>query len=170
MRRNINRSTYSRLTAAVLATVGCIIWLSLVNSAIESPDSLVSRGVANDTRVNQLQMLSQLPISFEPNRGQWDQEVKYRSQAILQGGYQVELHEDGPRLINEVKGKVESIALNFPGSARAVRIEAIDRLPGNSNYFIGNDKSAWITGLPGYGKVTYRRIYPGIDLVLYGRS
>ena len=170
MRRITNRSFYSSLPAAVLATVGGVVWLLLVNSAVGPSVSQVSDKVVKYGAVNQLQMLEQLPISFEPNRGQWDRKVMYRSRAILQGGYQVELHEDGPRLINEVKGKVESIALNFPGSAKAVPIEAFDRLPGDSNYFLGNEKSAWITGLPGYRKVTYRRIYPGIDLVLYGRG
>ena len=46
----------------------------------------------------------------------------------------------------------------------------LKRLPGNSNYFIGKDSRKWLTGVPQYGKVAFRRIYPGIDLVYYGNS
>jgi hypothetical protein len=39
-----------------------------------------------------------------------------------------------------------------------------------SNYFIGNDPSRWIPNVPTYGAVWYRDLYPGIDLVYYGRQ
>ncbi len=45
-----------------------------------------------------------------------------------------------------------------------------DRLPGVSNYFIGNDPSAWRTGVAQYGRVTYRGLYPGVDLTFYGNQ
>jgi hypothetical protein len=48
----------------------------------------------------------------------------------------------------------------------AVRQE--DERPGKSNYFIGNDPGRWRTKVPSYGKVRYRNVYPGIDLVYYG--
>ena len=41
-------------------------------------------------------------------------------------------------------------------------------LPGNSNYFIGNDPKKWRTDVSSYGKVQYKDIYPGISLVYYG--
>jgi len=39
-----------------------------------------------------------------------------------------------------------------------------------SNYFIGNDRTKWRTNVPGYARVELRDIYPGIDLVYYGRN
>jgi hypothetical protein len=47
-------------------------------------------------------------------------------------------------------------------------ISGQDELPGKTNYFIG--KSERHTTVPTYGKVRYRRIYPGTDLVFYGNQ
>ncbi len=47
-------------------------------------------------------------------------------------------------------------------------VEGFDRLPGISNYFIGNDPKKWQTNVPHYAKVHSREVYPGIDLVYYG--
>jgi hypothetical protein len=61
-----------------------------------------------------------------------------------------------------------SIRMKFLGSNPKARIEGLDRLPGISNYFVGNDPKKWRTNIPHYGKVRYRDVYPGIDLVYYG--
>jgi hypothetical protein len=42
--------------------------------------------------------------------------------------------------------------------------------PGKANYFIGNDPSQWRTNIPTYGRVRYKNVYPGIDLVYYGNQ
>ena len=47
-------------------------------------------------------------------------------------------------------------------------IEGLDRLPGISNYFIGNDPSKWQREIPHYAKVRYADVYPGIDLIYHG--
>ena len=39
---------------------------------------------------------------------------------------------------------------------------------GVSNYLRCNDRSKWRTDVPHYGRVRYREIYPGVDLVFYG--
>ncbi len=44
------------------------------------------------------------------------------------------------------------------------------KLPGRSHYFIGNDPADWHTDIPHYAKVAYQKVYPGIDLVYYGRD
>ena len=43
-------------------------------------------------------------------------------------------------------------------------------LPGKFHYFIGDDPTQWRRNLPGFGKVRYREVYPGIDLVYYGNE
>jgi hypothetical protein len=43
-------------------------------------------------------------------------------------------------------------------------------LPGKANYLIGNDSRNWHTNIPTYAEVRYRNIYPGIDLVYYGKQ
>src|SRR5262249_23517474 len=44
------------------------------------------------------------------------------------------------------------------------------RLPGHSNYFLGNDPSQWRTNIPQFGRVRYRDLYRGVDLDFYGKQ
>ena len=44
------------------------------------------------------------------------------------------------------------------------------KLEGHSNYLTGNDRSQWRTNVPHFGKVRYTDVYPGIDLVYYGKE
>ena len=47
-------------------------------------------------------------------------------------------------------------------------VRGMGKLPGASNYFIGNDPARWQREVPNYTKVRYEQVYPGIDLVYYG--
>jgi hypothetical protein len=47
---------------------------------------------------------------------------------------------------------------------------AEEPLPGAANYLLSNDPARWRTGVPTYGKVRYKEIYPGTDLVYYGNE
>ncbi len=48
--------------------------------------------------------------------------------------------------------------------------DGLDPLPGTVNYFLGNDPAKWRSGIPTFGKVQYRGIYRGVDLVYYGNQ
>ncbi len=43
-----------------------------------------------------------------------------------------------------------------------------DALPGKVNYFLGNDPTKWRTNIPTYSGLTYKGLYPGIDLSYTG--
>jgi hypothetical protein len=43
-----------------------------------------------------------------------------------------------------------------------------EELPGEFNYFLGNDPRKWRTNVPTYAQVKYQSVYPGVDLVYYG--
>jgi len=58
------------------------------------------------------------------------------------------------------------IYLTFPGSAK-VSPEAGAPLVTRVNYFTGSDPSSWRREVPTYAGVTYRNLYPGVDMV-YG--
>lgn len=47
---------------------------------------------------------------------------------------------------------------------------ALDKLPGTVSYFIGNDPTQWRTAIPTYARVRYADVYPGIDVVYYGKQ
>ena len=46
----------------------------------------------------------------------------------------------------------------------------LDELPGKSHYFRGRDPSQWRTNVPSFAKVKYQDVYPGVDLLYYGRQ
>ena len=54
-------------------------------------------------------------------------------------------------------------------ASRAVDPSGEDELAGKVNYFLGNDPAKWRTNLPTYGRVRLASVYPGVDLVYYGK-
>ena len=49
-------------------------------------------------------------------------------------------------------------------------MEGVEELPGRVNYFLGADRHKWRQNISTYRRVTYRSVYPGVDLVYYGRD
>ena len=66
-----------------------------------------------------------------------------------------------------IANRQSPISMKLVGANPKAQIEGLDRLPGISNYFIGNDPNKWRTNIPHYAKVRYRDVYPGIDLVYH---
>ncbi len=60
--------------------------------------------------------------------------------------------------------------LKFVGANPAVKVEAGKQTSYRVNYFIGRDPSKWKRDIPTSKEVTYRGLYPGIDLRVYGRE
>jgi len=69
-----------------------------------------------------------------------------------------------------------AIAMQFPrGGSLRMNIprtvpEAADPLPGRTNYYLTADPAAWRTGVPNYARVSYRSIFRGVDLLIYGNQ
>ena len=117
------------------------------------------------------QFSTKLPLSFEPSadgsracfvsRGSGYALYLTPGEAVLQLSARSELKSRGASSV---------VRMKFAGANENVRMEAVDRRPGVSNYYRGNDPSKWRTGVPQFGKVRYREIYLGVDLVFYGRG
>jgi hypothetical protein len=60
------------------------------------------------------------------------------------------------------------VRLRLLGANPAAKVTGLDELPGQSNYFIGNDPNKWHSHVPTYGRVMFENIYPGVNLVYYG--
>lgn len=58
----------------------------------------------------------------------------------------------------------------FSGSNTAPQIIMEKPQPGFNNYFTGNDPSKWATGCKMYNAVTYKNMYPGIDVRYYSSN
>lgn len=107
------------------------------------------------------EVTGKLPLAFEPNRGQADDAVQFLSRSE---GHTLYLVSD--EVVTVRHGGV--VRLKLIGAAPNAAAEGSDLLPGHSNYFLGNEPSKWHKNLPHYGKVRFRSVYPGIDLVYYG--
>jgi hypothetical protein len=62
------------------------------------------------------------------------------------------------------------LQMNFLGPNTNPQLVAEERQPGKINYFIGKDRSQWHSNIPLYGRVSYRNVYPGIDLAFHGAA
>ena len=60
------------------------------------------------------------------------------------------------------------VRMRMEGGAANAPVVGLERQPGISAYFIGNDPAKWRPEVPRYSRVEYKRVYPGVDLVYYG--
>ena len=110
------------------------------------------------------------PLSFEPNQGQADSQVKYLARGE---GYTLFLTSDATVLGLRSAGAGKStqwVRLVLQGAAATPAISPEEQLLGRSNYFVGNDSSKWRTNIPTFARVRYEQVYPGVDLIYYGRK
>jgi Beta-propeller repeat/Abnormal spindle-like microcephaly-assoc'd, ASPM-SPD-2-Hydin len=124
----------------------------------------VSHGAAKMVRE------SRTPLSFEANKGQTDSRVSFLARGL---GYALFLtpHEAVLELKAPAGKQTPVVRMKLQGSnSQAHTLAGRDELPGKSNYLIGRDKSKWRTDIPTYGKVIAHDVYPGVNLVYYGRQ
>ena len=156
--------------------------LSASSSAF-APDA--ARQVNSDSRDagHARALLSQLPLLFEPNLGQVNLGQMNSSQSdsaikfVARGsGYTLFLDSAGATLALRTPAhagsaaRTESLSMKLAGASPSARIAGADLLPGKSNYFIGNDRSKWRSNIPQFARVSYEEVYPGINLVFYGKQ
>jgi hypothetical protein len=109
---------------------------------------------------------ARLPLSFEPNRGQSGPQAKFISRG---DGFTLWLTATGAVL--GANGSRDSLLrMEIAGARAQALVSAGEELPGKVNYIVGDDPRSWRTNIPTYAEVSYRDIYPGIDLRYYGNQ
>ena len=138
-------------------------------------------------RVRQINV--QPGLSFEANRGQSDPRVKFMARGT---GSTIYLTGDSATVVatsmppipsgraaamsNRIakpelaQMKAAALTMRFTGRAHRGRVEGENRLPGMTNYFMGKDPARWHSAIPNYARVRYRNVYPGVDVVYYGKQ
>ncbi|MCK6623696.1 MAG: hypothetical protein DPW09_02050 [Anaerolineae bacterium] len=129
------------------------------------------------------QPFGQLPLSFEANQGQVAEPVRFLARGsgyglFLTPGEMVLVLKPSqtpkPEGFQKPSGSDDPlpaiVRLTLPGADPTPLVVGLDELPGKSHYFIGNDPIRWRTNLAHYSRVKYQAIYPGIDLIFYGRQ
>ena len=122
-----------------------------------------------------------LPMRFESNVGQTDARVKFLSRGpgstlfltaneavlSLRANSAASKHRAGHGAENP-SARRAVVRMALVGASNNPEVVGEDALPGRSNYFIGNNSSKWHAGVPGYARVIYRGVYPGVDEVFRG--
>lgn len=147
--------------------------VSVLASALTAAIALPAQSSEQSTAANispvVAEQLAQSPLSFEKNQGQTDKEVAF----LLRGkGYQLFLAEQEAVLSLHVPKQKSGAVLrsSLVGAATKPLITGEGLKPAKSNYFIGNDKKQWQQQVPNYAQVRYNEVYPGIDLLYYGKQ
>ncbi|MFN0103387.1 MAG: IPT/TIG domain-containing protein [Bryobacteraceae bacterium] len=109
-------------------------------------------------------------VWFEPNTGF----VKGRTEFVgrTRGAYlymtgSAVVYAMAPEVV-ERGAKMRRVQMEFDGASSAVLGRREEATGGYSNYFVGKNSDEWFTGVPHYGRLRYREVYPGIDVVYYG--
>jgi photosystem II stability/assembly factor-like uncharacterized protein len=148
---------------------------------VTSFDSPAKTGIAEH--------FSRLPLSFEINKGQTNESVKFLSHGagydLFLTSTEAVLRVHKPRASHADKSKDPSLAITSPdanvregtvlrlrmlGGNATPEVEGQEELPGKVNYFIGNDPVKWSRNIPTYRRAYFKNIYPGIDVVYYGKQ
>lgn len=132
-------------------------------------------------------LLGNLPLSFEQNAGQTDARIKFLARGA---GYTLflspqetvlSLQSPSSHAPRKTTLALQNPAKLGPHTAAVLRMElagansqaslaGAQPLPGKVNYFIGNNPSAWRTGVPTFGAVRYSAVYPGVDMIFHGNA
>ena len=70
----------------------------------------------------------------------------------------------------EVGLRDEQVRILFVGADSKAPSVGLDALPGKVNYFIGSDPKGWLRDISTYARVRYNGVYPGVDMVWYGKQ
>jgi hypothetical protein len=158
------------LAGLVALALGFVTQLQASPAGANAPSAALSPGAASKTlagatKPRVLEAYGKLPLVFVPNRGQTDARVRFSAQA---GGasFWFAPGEAVFAFAKETQGV--NLRLRFLGADPAATVAGARLGPGKVNYLLGNDPSKWHSGLPTYGEVVYRDLWPGIDLAFRG--
>ena len=112
--------------------------------------------------------LGHVALAFAPNVGQTDPQVRYVTHAAGATMYytaqEVVLALTAPPTEDQAATARQVLRLQFVNANPAPAVTAAQRLPGTVNYFQGQDPAQWHTNVATYDGITYRALYPGVDL------
>ena len=176
----------------LLATLSGVVFVAADNdvnlpTVVSSSSAITALGAPDKTRI--AEKFGELPLSFEINKGQVDQSVKFLSHGpgydLFLTATEAVLRVQKPRALQVEKLKDQALAktvagtdvregtvlrLKMLGANATPQAEGQEELPGRVNYFIGNDQSKWRRNIPTYRRAYFKDVYPGIDVVYYGKQ
>ena len=177
--------------AVVVAVSSSGASIALINtpssSVVPTATSTTKTQPDEATKSRVLESYGKLPLSFEANQGQVDNQVNFLARG---SGYSVFLtpteavltlqatrtqpstlnHQPGAEPETVAKTDTSVLRLQLVNSNPTAQVKGLEQLSSKSNYLTGNNPNQWHTDISHYAKVQYQGVYPGIDLVYYGNQ
>lgn len=187
----VSRIVFVVAVVCLLTSITSMVFVAARNGADPTPAGAATNPATVDESVRSqiVERFGKLPLSFELNKGQTDQAVKFlshgrgydlfltSSEAVLSLQKPVAVTTDKINPAKATSATPEEnvregsvLRLKMVGANTNAVVEGVDELPGKVNYFIGNDPEKWRRDVPTYLKVYYKDVYPGIDIVYYGNQ
>jgi len=163
-----------------MAALRSLIVTSLLGSCFSPGFSSAQTRVTSSENLN---AYGKLPLTFEANIGQANPQVKFLTRSngqvlfLSQRETILVLHEStpsapawkGPARKNR-HGRSSVLRFRWVGGSAQANVQGDSLLATRSNYYSGNDASRWVSNVPHFGRVLYREVYPGVDVVFYGQE
>ncbi len=106
-----------------------------------------------------------IPLYFIPNKGQVNQKVRYYAKT---SSYTLWVTDEG--MVFDIGSRRLLSNLNFLNTNPNFDIKPLQKTEYRVNYFIGNDKSNWVSGVQASKSIQFEDIYPGVDVKVYGKD
>ena len=188
-------SSYSKKNLSAALVLGLLLTVALplvfsqrlLRSAVAEPTASGSNAPVSDP-AGIAERYGKLPLRFEANRGQTDPQVKFLSrgpgydlfltatEAVLTLRKSQSQQQDKSGVATDKDASTVSthetavLRLKMIGANAGGGVEGQEELSGKVNYLIGNEPAKWHANIPIYGKVYYKEIYPGVDMIYYGNQ
>lgn len=163
--------------------LAAVLYLAAPNSSSSKPSALAVG--TPKTNEQSSRFAAELPLAFETNLGQAEAAIDFISRGP---GYTLLLAADGARFSTALSDRADgpkteaishlrktrrastgrSLQMRLVGGNSRAAKRAVQPLPGQVNYFLGNDPTKWRTNVRTYAEVKYQNVYPGIDLLYHG--
>ena len=158
------------IAVAMVSSAWFLTWFvqreSVVETKIESNENITEKA---NLAVN----YGKIPLHFEANAGQVDEQVKFLSRG---SGYSLFLTSGEAVLALQKptaegqKPKADVLRLKIAGANPLPQIAGENLLEGKTNYMVGSDPDKWTTNIANFERVRYSNIYDGVDVVYYGNG
>lgn len=124
-------------------------------------------------------LLAYAQYQFIENQGQWNKKVLYRAyvdagEIFIENNGVRFLFYDGEKVEAFHKGEAEdslldchSLKLEFVNAQKPSRVITEQQNKTVYNYYLGNNRSRWASGVSAYEKIVLKDIYEGIDFEIY---
>ncbi|MCE9657980.1 MAG: SBBP repeat-containing protein [Burkholderiales bacterium] len=175
-RWRIGRAGVPLALGIVIAAAAAALWPGRGTPTAPAParPQAMAPGALQPLAPAALRSITAPSLRFETNLGQAVPEARF----VARGAdFAAEVFDDGVRVSRPARRGADgtpsaaaSARLRFVGAATSRPIDPRERAAGSTNYLLGSDRGQWLRDVPSWRQLRQADLYPGIDLVYYGRD